>query len=171
MARALMSERPGLSTLGFVDPQLDPSRRHVLVRASSPEPLPRRSRHLEASIHGAGRTRDLQAWVQETHTTSLLVLDGPLGDGSVVHEWYADDVRADSLLLGASMTKSALAHLVGLAVGRGGTLARDVRGGPRARAGRLRVRRLHRRAPAHHDDGHGMASRTTATRLVRPPGC
>jgi CubicO group peptidase (beta-lactamase class C family) len=119
MARALMSERPGLSTLGFVDPQLDPSRRHVAVRASHPRLLPRRPRDLVASIHGAGRTRDLEAWVQETHTTSLLVLDGPLGEGSVVHEWYADDVRADSLLLGASMTKSALAHLVGLAVGEG----------------------------------------------------
>jgi CubicO group peptidase (beta-lactamase class C family) len=47
------------------------------------------------------------------------VLDGPLGAGSVVHEWYADGVGPDSLLLGASMTKSALAHLVGRAIASG----------------------------------------------------
>jgi CubicO group peptidase (beta-lactamase class C family) len=39
--------------------------------------------------------------------------------GRVLHEWYADGVTADDLLLGASMTKSALAHLVGLAVSAG----------------------------------------------------
>ena len=36
-----------------------------------------------------------------------------------MHEWYADGVTADSLLLGASMTKSALAHLVGNAIADG----------------------------------------------------
>ena len=55
----------------------------------------------------------------ETHTTALLVLDGPLGEGDVVHEWYADGVTPDSLLLGASMTKSVLAHLVGNAIASG----------------------------------------------------
>ncbi len=55
----------------------------------------------------------------ETHTTALLVLDGPLGPGKVVHEWYADDVTPESLLLGASMTKSVLAHLVGNAIAAG----------------------------------------------------
>ena len=56
------------------------------------------------------------AWIAETHGTSLLVLDG---GGSVVHEWYADGRRPETLFLGASMTKSVLAHLVGLAVRRG----------------------------------------------------
>jgi CubicO group peptidase (beta-lactamase class C family) len=125
MARAVMSERPRLSTLGFVDPQLDPGRRHEVVPAGAPRPLPREVRALEAEIHGAGRTRDLDAWVRETHTTSLLVLAGPLGHGAVVHEWYADGVGPDSLLLGASMTKSALAHLVGLAVHAGALALED----------------------------------------------
>lgn len=119
MAPAAVLQRPTLSTLGFIDPQLDPARRHEAVRATNPRPLPRALRPLEADIHGAGRTRDLPAWVHETHTTSLIVLDGALGAGSVVHEWYADGVRPESLLLGASMTKSALAHLVGTAVGDG----------------------------------------------------
>ena len=119
MAPAAVLQRPTLSTLGFVDPQLDPTRRHAVVRATAPRPLPREPRDLEAQIHGAGRTRDLDAWVRETHTTSLLVLDNALGAGSVVHEWYADGVRPESLLLGASMTKSALAHLVGIALTRG----------------------------------------------------
>jgi CubicO group peptidase (beta-lactamase class C family) len=48
----------------------------------------------------------------ETWTTSLLVLEG----GSLVHEWYADGLGPDTLFLGASMTKSVLAHLVGRAV-------------------------------------------------------
>jgi CubicO group peptidase (beta-lactamase class C family) len=60
--------------------------------------------------------RGLEAWVSETHTTALVVLDGPLGTGTVVHEWYADSVTTESLLLGASMSKSALAHLVGRAI-------------------------------------------------------
>ena len=119
MAPATVQERSTLSTLGFLDPQRDPSRRHETVRAMHPRPLPRATRPLEAEIHGAGRTRDLATWVGETHSTSLLVLDGALGAGTVVHEWYAEGVRPDSLLLGASMTKSALAHLVGIAVADG----------------------------------------------------
>ena len=45
-----------------------------------------------------------------------------LDEGTVVHEWYADGLGADTLFLGASMTKSVLAHLVGRAV-RDGALA------------------------------------------------
>jgi CubicO group peptidase (beta-lactamase class C family) len=125
MAPAAVLQRPTLSTLGFLDPQLDPARRHEVVRATNPRPLSRSPRHLEADIHGVGRTRDLPAWVRETHTTSLLVLDGALGAGSVVHEWYADGVRPETLRLGASMTKSALAHLVGLALGDGALRLED----------------------------------------------
>jgi CubicO group peptidase (beta-lactamase class C family) len=117
--------------MSFIDPQRDPDHRHVAVRASAPRPLPRTLRPLRAQIPGAGRTRDLDSWVTETHTTALLVLDGALGPGSVVHEWYADGVTPDSLLLGASMTKSVLAHLVGNALASGGlrlddTVARHV---------------------------------------------
>ena len=113
------TERPGLSTMTFVDPQDDPDRVHVTVAASKPRALPRDLRRLSTQIPGAGRSRDLETWVTETHTTSLLVLDGPLGTGTVVHEWYADGVNPASLLLGASMTKSALAHLVGSAIAEG----------------------------------------------------
>ena len=41
-----------------------------------------------------------------------------------MHEWYADGLDADTRFLGASMSKSALAHLVGRAV-RSGALALD----------------------------------------------
>ena len=119
-----MSERPRLSTMSFVDPQRDPQRQHVVIKASRPEPLPRSLRPLRAEIPGAGRMRDLESWVAETHTTALLVHDGELGSGSVVHEWYAHGVTPESLLLGASMTKSVLAHLVGRAV-RNGDLRLD----------------------------------------------
>jgi CubicO group peptidase (beta-lactamase class C family) len=75
---------------------------------------------LRVEIAGAGRLWDLDAWNAETHGTSLLVAVR----GRTVHEWYADGTGAHDLFLGASMTKSALAHLVGLAVARG-TLAVD----------------------------------------------
>ncbi len=70
---------------------------------------------LEVSIAGAGRMWDLPSWNAGTYGTSLLALVG----GRVVHEWYADGLGPDDLFLGASMTKSALAHLVGIAVGSG----------------------------------------------------
>jgi CubicO group peptidase (beta-lactamase class C family) len=69
-------------------------------------------------VVGAGRVRGLAEWVRETSATSLLVVDG----GSVVHEWYAEGLGPDTLFLGASATKSVLAHLVGRAV-REGALA------------------------------------------------
>jgi CubicO group peptidase (beta-lactamase class C family) len=108
-----------LSTMSFIDPQHDPARRHVQVTTSQPRPLTRGVRPMHAEIPGAGRMRDLDTWVTETHTTALLVHDGPLGEGTVVHEWYAGGVGPESLLLGASMTKSVLAHLVGNAVASG----------------------------------------------------
>lgn len=75
-------------------------------------------RHLEVAIAGAGRMFDLDQWNACTHGTSLVVLVR----GRVVHEWYADGCGPEDLFLGASMTKSALAHLVGVAV-RSGALA------------------------------------------------
>ena len=58
------------------------------------------------------------AWVAETWSTSLLVLEG----GNLTHEWYADGLGPGTLFLGASMSKSVLAHLVGRAC-RDGVLA------------------------------------------------
>ena len=80
--------------------------------------LPAAPRSLVVDVVGAGRVFGLEEWVEETWSTSLLVVDG----GAVVHEWYADGLGPDTLFLGASMTKSVLAHLVGRAV-REGALA------------------------------------------------
>jgi CubicO group peptidase (beta-lactamase class C family) len=107
-----------LGTLTFIDPQHEPGWRHVPVPATDGRALPSGPRDLVVNVVGAGRVHSLEEWIQETSTTSLLVVDG----GSVVHEWYADGLGADSLFLGASATKSVLAHLVGRAV-REGALA------------------------------------------------
>ncbi len=112
----------GLGALELVNPHLSAGSgawRYARVPATEPRPLPTRLRPLEAVVAGAGRMNTVQDWRDGTASTSLLVVDR----GTVVHEWYAAGVGPDDLLLGASMTKSALAHLVGTAV----------------RAGRLRV--------------------------------
>jgi CubicO group peptidase (beta-lactamase class C family) len=107
-----VAERPLLATLRFTDPQDQPGWSHGAVPATDPRPLPEAARSLTVEVAGAGRTRPLEEWVEETWTTSLVVL----ADGQVVHEWYADGLGPDTLFLGASMTKSVLAHLVGRAV-------------------------------------------------------
>jgi len=114
-----------LSDLSFTDPQHDQGWNHVVVPAGSAGPdaeLPSASRDLKVDVVGAGRSRGLEEWVTETSSTSLLVLEGRLDGGAVVHEWYANGLDAGTLFLGASMTKSVLAHLVGRAV-RTGALA------------------------------------------------
>ena len=58
---------------------------------------------------------DVDEFLDVTSATSLVVVV----DGVLVHEWYAEGVTADDRLLGNSATKSALAHLVGIAVGDG----------------------------------------------------
>ena len=83
--------------------------------------MPSAPRDLSVQVVGAGRTRGLAEWVEETSTTSLLVVDG----GAVVHDWYAEGLGPDTLFLGASMTKSVLAHLVGRAVRDGALALRD----------------------------------------------
>ncbi len=110
-----------LSGLRFIDPQLEPGWRHVVVPAGGDRALPAAALPLPVEVAGAGRMRGLDEWVRETWTTSLLVLDRR----TVVHEWYADGLGPDTLFLGASMTKSALAHLVGRAVGAGSLTVSD----------------------------------------------
>ena len=107
-----------LCTLTFTDPQHQPGWSHVSVPAPAERALPSAPRDLSVEIVGAGRSRGLDEWVDETWSTSLLVV----ADGRVVHEWYADELGPETLFLGASMTKSVLAHLVGRAV-RAGALA------------------------------------------------
>jgi CubicO group peptidase (beta-lactamase class C family) len=110
-----------LSGLRFTNPQHESGWAHVVVPASAGDVLPAAPRELRVEIAGAGRSRGLSEWVKETWSTSLLVLDA----GTVVHEWYADGLGQDTLFLGASMTKSALAHLVGRAVHKGALAVTD----------------------------------------------
>jgi CubicO group peptidase (beta-lactamase class C family) len=107
--------RSRLSGLRFIDPQDDPAWAHVVVPGGSGPDLPTDARPVDVQVAGAGRTRGLAEWVEETWSTSLLVLDR----GTVVHEWYADGVGPHTRFLGASMSKSVLAHLVGRAVTAG----------------------------------------------------
>lgn len=110
-----------LSGLRFTDPQLGSDWRHVVVPAGGGRELPTAPRELRANIHGAGRSRGLAEWVEETWSTSLIAIDA----GTVVHEWYADGLDAGTQFLGASMTKSVLAHLVGRAVRAGSLVLTD----------------------------------------------
>ncbi len=113
-----MTEESGLSVLQFVNPQRSADGSGMTYRAvpaSDPRPLPGSSSPLSVEISGAGRSMQLPEWHARTHGTSLVVVDR----GRLVHEWYADGVAGDDLFLGASMTKSALAHLVGIAVSDG----------------------------------------------------
>src|SRR4051794_40076471 len=88
---------------------------YVEVPAPAPAPWPEAEVELKARIVGAGREMSLGDFVAMTSTTSLLVVV----DGVLVHERYAEGVSAGDRLLGNSATKSALATLVGIAVGGG----------------------------------------------------
>ncbi|GGF44101.1 hypothetical protein GCM10011519_17410 [Marmoricola endophyticus] len=108
-----------LAGLQMVNPHLAEGsgslgRTYVDVPGSG-EPLPSDPGPLGVAIDGAGRRHDLAGWLAATYATSLVVVRG----GTVVHEWYADGLGPGDLFLGASMTKSALAHLVGDAVAAG----------------------------------------------------
>lgn len=113
-----------LSTLTFTDPQDDRVWSHVVVPAGSSGPagvLPSAFRDLQVVV-GAGRSHGLEEWVGETSSTSLRVLE----EGSIIHEWYAEGLTADTLFLGASMTMSVLAHPLGRAVRAGALALTDV---------------------------------------------
>lgn len=113
-----------LAGLELVNPQRPhpgrPAWPHAVVPAPSGASLACSPRPLDAEVAGAGRTWSVPEWLAETHATSLLVVDR----GELVHEWYVDGVGPTDLLLGASMSKSVLAHLVGVAV-RAGALSLD----------------------------------------------
>ncbi len=110
-----------LSGLRFADPHHDSAYHHAVVPAGGNAELPSAPRALACDVVGAGTVRGLDDWVRETWTTSLLVLDA----GTVVHEWYADGLEPGTLFLGASMTKSVLAHVVGRAVDDGALALTD----------------------------------------------
>lgn len=113
-------EESGLGALSFVDPAmpgqvtLDSGGRPDGSWSADP---PRCAALAEVVVAGAGQLLTLAEVLGRLRWSSLVVVrDVRDGRGELVHEAYADDVRPDSRLLGASMTKSALAHLVGLAV-------------------------------------------------------
>lgn len=116
----------GLSGLRFVNPHrpgtVAAGWTYTAVPADRPTDLPIAPRELAVDIAGQGRIRPLSEWIAETYTTSLLVVDR----GVVGYEWYADGLGPTDLYLGASMTKSTLAQLVGLAIAEG-TLTLDTR--------------------------------------------
>jgi len=88
---------------------------HLEVPAPARSPWPTAPVELAVRIVGAGQEMSLGEFVTRTSTTSLLVVV----DGVLVHEHYAPGISASDRLLGNSATKSALATLVGIAVGRG----------------------------------------------------
>lgn len=111
---------PGLGSLHFVNPHRSapgPGWTHLPVPAAAPDPLPVGPRvgFDGVEIVGAGRVWTLPEFHAETASTSLLAVV----DGAVAHEWYAEGLGRDDLFLGASATKSLLAHLVGIAVRSG----------------------------------------------------
>jgi CubicO group peptidase (beta-lactamase class C family) len=89
-----------LATLAFVNPHREAEWVYERVPAADPRPLPRAEHPLDLD--------DFHAW---TATTAFQVLV----DGVLVHAWYADGYGPRDLFLGASATKSVLAHLVGAA--------------------------------------------------------
>ncbi len=114
-----------VASLAFVDPEL-PGQVALRPRAAEgrrdawPVHPPRLDALADVVIAGAGRILTLDEVLAMLHWTSLVVVrDVHDGRGELVHEAFAEGVGPDSRLLGASMTKSVLAQLVGLAVTRG----------------------------------------------------
>ncbi len=69
---------------------------------------------LRPKIVGAGREMGLEEFLATTSTTALVVVV----DGTLVHERYFGGTSARDTLIGYSATKSALAQVTGIAVGR-----------------------------------------------------
>jgi CubicO group peptidase (beta-lactamase class C family) len=89
-----------LATLAFVNPHRGSAWTYLRLPATDPRP------HAAAE-----RPLDLAEFHTATATTAFQVLV----DGVLVHAWYADGLGPRDLFLGASATKSVLAHLVGRA--------------------------------------------------------
>lgn len=113
-----------VGSLSFVDPELPGQLSLAGAKPRTHDGWPEDPPTLAALdglvVAGAGRMLTLAEVLAMLRWTSLVVVrdvrGGQPGHGELVHEAYADGVDRGSRLLGASMTKSALAHLVGVAV-------------------------------------------------------
>jgi CubicO group peptidase (beta-lactamase class C family) len=94
------------ATLAFVNPHRGSPWTYQRVAAGEPRPHPVAAYPLDL-----GGPLELDEFHARTATTALQVLV----DGVLVHAWYADGLGPRDLFLGASATKSVLAHLVGAA--------------------------------------------------------
>lgn len=86
----------------------------VEVLPSQPMGWPEAPQALAVEVVGAGRVLTLEEFLATTSTTALVVVV----DGVLVHERYFEGTAVDEGRLGNSATKSVLALLTGLAVGR-----------------------------------------------------
>ncbi len=94
------------ATLAFVNPHRGSPWTYQRVAAAEPRPHPVAGYPLDL-----GGPLELDEFHARTATTAFQVLV----DGVLVHAWYADGLGPRDLFLGASATKSVLAHLVGAA--------------------------------------------------------
>ena len=116
----MRTDRPSLSTATFVNPHRSSgsaglAQAYASVHAAAPTPIPATLTDLDVEIVAAGTTMSMEAFLTRTYTTALVVVV----DGRIVHERYFDGTSDSDLLLGASMSKSVLATLVGLASSEG----------------------------------------------------
>ncbi|MEM7214245.1 MAG: serine hydrolase [Pseudomonadota bacterium] len=85
-----------------------PSSGEVIAWEEAPEPLPE-------AFTAAGSERNLSEWLEESATTSLLVIQ----DGKIAHESYYLGTEKDDLRVSWSVAKSFLSAAFGIAVGEG----------------------------------------------------
>jgi CubicO group peptidase (beta-lactamase class C family) len=90
--------------------QIFPSR--DITAGSSVWELERAERDLPASYDFEGETHDLDAFLDRTETTGLVVLH----DGALVHEQYREGYDAESRATSWSMAKSMVSALIGIAI-------------------------------------------------------
>lgn len=114
----LSAPRPHLGQINMVNTQHADgiSRTWAPIPASAPVPWPSASTALpQLQIVGAGTTLELSDYLARLSATSLIVSV----DDQILWEWYAPGLGPADAFLGASMTKSLLATLTGIAVEAG----------------------------------------------------
>ena len=87
----------------------------IVRKGTETLPLPESAVRLDLSFDFDGRSYSLAEYQKVTKTYGLIVVK----DGSVVHESYDFGANRESLLWSASMSKSIISILAGIAVGQG----------------------------------------------------